>query len=102
VLGGEGRVGGAQEKLPVEALLGGDGGAVDPKQPRLRLAEEAAVAGLGLEPAGEIVPPGRGQGVGAGERLLELDEDLLADALAALGLLRVVAADEAVAHRAVV
>src|SRR5712691_671196 len=60
VLGGEGRVGGAQEKLAVEALLGSDGGPVDPKQPCLRLAEVAAVAGLGLEPAGEIVPAGRG------------------------------------------
>src|SRR6266536_1023031 len=56
VLGGEGGVGGAEQKLAVQALLGVDGGPVDAEQAGARLAKEATVAGPGLEPAGELVP----------------------------------------------
>ena len=49
VLGGERRVGGSEQELAVQVLLGIDGGAVDPQLAGLGLAQEALVAALGRQ-----------------------------------------------------
>jgi hypothetical protein len=67
--------------------LGGDGGAVDPQQPRLGRAQEALERALGGELAGEFGALGGGELVGSGDRLLERVEQLLADRSVARGLL---------------
>src|SRR5680860_1281163 len=102
VLGGQGRIRGAQQELAVELGVSGDGGPVDTKQPGLGGAQEPVVGGPGAQRPSELGALAGRQPVGAVDGGLKLLDDLAADGGVAFGLVGVAADDEPVTHRAVV
>ena len=73
------RVGGAQQVLAVQVLLGLDPGRVDPQEPAGGDAQVPVQAGLGGDDSAQLGPPGLGELVTAGDHLAELGEHPLAD-----------------------
>ena len=94
VLGGHLGIGGAQEVLAVEVLLGFGLGGVDAEQAAGSNAQVAVQPGLGGDDAAELGPLVLGGVVGAVDELLELGDETGADGGVALGAFGVVADDE--------
>jgi hypothetical protein len=80
----------AQEELAVQALLGLDGGLVDPQQPLRGGAQEAVQAGLGRQAASQFGACERPQLVGVRDLLVESGDEFGADRGISLGLVGVV------------
>jgi hypothetical protein len=74
VLGGQLRVGAAEQVLAVEVLLGLDGGCVEPQQPAGDYPQVAVQARLGSDGPAQLGPLGLGELVAVLDHLVEVGE----------------------------
>ena len=102
ILGGQGRIGGAQQPFAVQVRLGFDCGRVDPEQPTTGAAQIPAQAGLGLQRSDELVATPAGPAVGPEDQGGEVRDEPAADGGVPVGLFGVVADHEPLRPRTVV
>lgn len=94
VLGGQRRVGGAQQPRAVVVGFAVRGGAVDAQQPSLGAPQQPAQPGLGLQRADQLVATAVGPGIGPGDQAGQVLDEAAADGGVAGGRVGVVAEDE--------